>query len=360
MLGSDILEVFMGLGFLFALLSLASTAAREVLESILKSRGRTLKRAVDAMLGQAQSNKLYDHDMVRGLYRRTPQEQQNGPWRGRLLQLVKARDLPSYIPSRTFAIALLDSLQVGLLSNPADMRKLASTSSTPAGPNPRGAVRAAIETAGYDPERTRFEIAAWYDAAMDRASGWYKRQTQLWLLVIATTLTLLLNIDALRIAQYLYRNSAERAALIAQIESRGANSTPPDVDGIRRDIQRLDLPLYWSSDFFNPDGSHDWSAILDHAAGSPLIGWLLSILAISLGAPFWFDLLNRFMVIRATVKPFEKGWTEGHGGRAHGRRDGFARPPFTGWTPLPLPRGPLSATAGSGPSPAHGAEGILQ
>jgi hypothetical protein len=29
-------------------------------------------------------------------------------------------------------------------------------------------------------------------------------------------------------------------------------------------------------------------------------------LAVSFGAPFWFDLLNRFMVVRSTVKPKEK------------------------------------------------------
>jgi hypothetical protein len=39
---------------------------------------------------------------------------------------------------------------------------------------------------------------------------------------------------------------------------------------------------------------------------SSLPGWLLTALAISLGAPFWFDLLNKIMVIRSTVKPHEK------------------------------------------------------
>jgi hypothetical protein len=37
-----------------------------------------------------------------------------------------------------------------------------------------------------------------------------------------------------------------------------------------------------------------------------IFGWLLTALAISLGAPFWFDLLNKFIVVRATVKPQEK------------------------------------------------------
>ena len=35
-------------------------------------------------------------------------------------------------------------------------------------------------------------------------------------------------------------------------------------------------------------------------------GWLITALATTFGAPFWFDLLNRMMVIRSTVKPKEK------------------------------------------------------
>jgi hypothetical protein len=37
-----------------------------------------------------------------------------------------------------------------------------------------------------------------------------------------------------------------------------------------------------------------------------ILGWLITGFAISFGAPFWFDLLNRMMVIRSTVKPHEK------------------------------------------------------
>jgi len=39
-----------------------------------------------------------------------------------------------------------------------------------------------------------------------------------------------------------------------------------------------------------------------------IIGWLLTILAVSLGAPFWFDVLNRFMNLRSAGNaPSEKG-----------------------------------------------------
>jgi hypothetical protein len=40
------------------------------------------------------------------------------------------------------------------------------------------------------------------------------------------------------------------------------------------------------------------------------VGWLITALAVSLGAPFWFDMLNKFIVVRSTVKPHEKSLEE--------------------------------------------------
>jgi hypothetical protein len=37
-----------------------------------------------------------------------------------------------------------------------------------------------------------------------------------------------------------------------------------------------------------------------------ILGLLLTAFAISLGAPFWFDVLNKIIVVRSTVKPKEK------------------------------------------------------
>lgn len=42
------------------------------------------------------------------------------------------------------------------------------------------------------------------------------------------------------------------------------------------------------------------------AAPASIFGWLLTAIAISFGAPFWFDLLNRLMNIRSSVRPGEK------------------------------------------------------
>ena len=37
-----------------------------------------------------------------------------------------------------------------------------------------------------------------------------------------------------------------------------------------------------------------------------LVGWLLTALAASLGAPFWFDVLNKFISIRSVGKAPEE------------------------------------------------------
>ncbi len=99
------------------------------------------------------------------------------------------------------------------------------------------------------------------------------------------------------------------------------------------EIAKLGLPIGWvgaegaeKSDFGNPDTyaedersrrrrrydtgtrNPDLRRVPDTPNGWVLkaLGLLITGLAISQGAPFWFDLLNKFIVIRSTVKPKEK------------------------------------------------------
>jgi hypothetical protein len=77
-------------------------------------------------------------------------------------------------------------------------------------------------------------------------------------------------------------------------------------------LDRAKLPPSWSADACTtetwPCNPVSWSFHLLFLHG---IGWLITAAAISLGAPFWFDTLNRFMVVRSTVKPKEKSPEEG-------------------------------------------------
>jgi hypothetical protein len=70
-------------------------------------------------------------------------------------------------------------------------------------------------------------------------------------------------------------------------------------------LQQLSWLIGW--DRTNPRSFPPLNSWADLAAWLlKLLGWLGTAVAISLGAPFWFDVLNTFLVIRSTVKPTEK------------------------------------------------------
>jgi len=144
---------------------------------------------------------------------------------------------------------------------------------------------------------------------MDRVSGWYKHRTQRILIFTGVIVSMIANVDTIRLAHKLYNDPGQRqlaVAMAGEITKEpppGAQPTTAAGGSARADslavvmIRRLDaleLPIGW------PDASfgRDWYM--------RILGWLITGAAISLGAPFWFDLLNRMMVIRSTVKPHEK------------------------------------------------------
>src|SRR5207237_3183830 len=79
-------------------------------------------------------------------------------------------------------------------------------------------------------------------------------------------------------------------------------------------LAALPVPIGWPRTIPGPGGvgmvrdTSAWTAqIVGQATlGWPILGWLLTAVAATMGAPFWFDLLNKVMVIRSTVKPHEK------------------------------------------------------
>ncbi|AEH08418.1 MULTISPECIES: hypothetical protein [Protofrankia] len=174
--------------------------------------------------------------------------------------------------------------------------------------------------AGHDRDRIVAEIAAWYDDTMDRLSGWYKRRVQRFLIVYALLVTLALNLDAIALTNALWENRSLRAAVVeaavTQVNSApvstGTTVTSADTPTTNnsedaanqavqaiRDAGALHLPLGWTD---AGSDSADPRAVPDDVGGWALkiLGWLFTTLALSLGAPFWFDLLGRLVNMRST------------------------------------------------------------
>ena len=167
----------------------------------------------------------------------------------------------------------------------------------------------AIDSAKGDIDRAQANIQAWYDSSMDRVSGWYKRSTQWIVFAIAIAVAVGLNINTLTVVDYLYHNDAARAGIVARA---GTAATDPayldkSYTQVKTDLEALRLPIGWTAEQGapRPEGRGGWNKWV-----AAILGWLLTALAATLGAPFWFDVLNKVMVIRSTVKPHEKSGEE--------------------------------------------------
>jgi hypothetical protein len=202
---------------------------------------------------------------------------------------------------------------------PRTVAELRTTISTSENQAIKGALLPLIDAAGNDIERARENIEHWYNAAMDRVAGWYKRRTQVIIACVGLALATIMNVDAIGIARYLNTSQTARAVLVAHIQAT-RNVTGPTASELLDPMGFLErqggLPLGW---IFKPqegqtdvDFQRDW-----RRAPYTFGGWFLKVagivfttFAITLGAPFWFDILNKFMVVRSTVKPQEKSPSE--------------------------------------------------
>ena len=202
----------------------------------------------------------------------------------------------------------------------------------------------AVDSAQGDLNKAQASIEAWYDSAMDRVSGWYKRSTHLILFVISLVVAVGLNVNTITIADFLYRDDAARAALVARVETAATDKGFPsgNYDEAKEYLDALSLPIGWTAGWGAPRrGSEPKAQGLWNNWIAPVVGWLMTAFAATMGAPFWFDILNKVMVIRSTVKPHEKSPEEASEDRQ-----------------APTPRTTETMGAGQGASGAHAGSAV--
>jgi hypothetical protein len=404
MLGSPILETGLGLTLVFLLLSLLISAINEIVFGHLTNRradvladglklllsGQTTK--TDAIVNDRALRLLTDFsgklltktgdgkDMSAAIgeikKRLTDLTQSTSPT---FAEEVLAHPLvlslragnqaaPSYIPTRVFADAVLGTLfKSRLNSNPqfaGSLEELVkAVMELPEADKKAKEILSALLASRRDITEARERIERWFDDAVERIAGTYRRKTQFGLYVSAGLVAVLLNIDSIEITKRLLVDASLRQSLARSAEAAATNafyrtvSTPHTnislitnrlvvtgspaansilstnltvlstnslrvVDQLAGDIAALRLPIGWacweSSSDTNRLGNLTSSGLITMAtvANPPpmprtvpewllkCLGLLFTVCAISQGAPFWFDLLNRVTNLRAAgVRP---------------------------------------------------------
>jgi hypothetical protein len=239
----------------------------------------------------------------------------------------KDPDHPSYLDGRTFAMALLQSLGKKPAVPDSTEARLTNSSAKepmsvegikqiveklPPSSKIRDVLLASITTASADVAGLRDELGKWFDTTMDRLSGDYKRNMKRLSLIIGLLVAVVFNADSISVGKALWSDQTLRAQLVNAAQTTLQNSSaqtkceqtdPGDatkclLGKLKDQEQQLrPFPIGWPN---KPMGSASDGWSLTWLIVLKPIGWLWTALALSLGAPFWFDLLQKFMNIRGT------------------------------------------------------------
>jgi len=298
-----VLDVAIGLMFIYLLLSLVATAAQETFAGLLNKRGVELEKGLRSLLAGTDTaffQGIWDHSLVRD---------------------KDAGGRPSYVSTTSFSTAVLDTLMDGKAKPVlADVNK--AIGDLPEG-RAKQALTALSREAGNDLEALQHGIEHWFDSAMNRVSGAYKRWTQVFALLFGMLIAVSMNVNSFEIARVLYLDKPMRDAVVGQATAQMANfapnADPADVEkraeAAKKVVDSLGLPIGWTTPATVPacckNESEFWKPICSRVFGGGLmgfvtliLGWIVTAFAVSLGAPFWFDTLQSVINIRnAGAKP---------------------------------------------------------
>lgn len=185
-------------------------------------------------------------------------------------------------------------------------------------------------------ELIRYNLEEWFNANMNRLTGWYKRRTQIGLFLISLALVVIANVDSINLAHRLWDEPELRQTMVENIgtainkmDGTSYLTTIEQLLALQEEISTINLPIGWTGDILTkqemevqsagvcsilPQAENDiFGAMIfnrcyrlvntpypDDIAGWAMkaIGLLITALATSPGASFWFDLLKKIMNVR--------------------------------------------------------------
>ncbi len=313
MFNSVILNIAITLVFIFLVLAIMVTGINEIWFTFLRTKANKLEKFLDKLFFDAEWNGI-----VKDL--------KKSPFINVLKKETDA--FPAKIPAENFTSALLTIIGDGKI----DMKSIRDNVKKKTDPGQFYKMLTAILSQNKTIEGLRKEIDTMFNNSMDRLSGWYKRNAKIMSLFVALGICAALNIDTINIATSLWKDKeqAEKFASFAVEASKNfekntsgevilkdqeetlakfeVTAIPAEQDTSAVNDKKIDegiqhvvktynvltdmgIPMGWTKKNIPPcSGNFFMDAAL----------WLLKVLGIaltaiatSLGAPFWFDVLNR-------------------------------------------------------------------
>jgi hypothetical protein len=275
-----ILNLFVGLALTFGSFSLLASSITEAVASAMGWRAATLEQGLKALLNdpklEGYAKDVLAHAAV-------------NPLSPGLVGDALATKRPTYIEPSLFAAALTDVLHIN-----TNLQQTGETLKTAIGqvtnPQLKQFLSGLEARAQGNVDEFRAGLAGWFDSAMDRLSGTYKRKVQFWNFAIAAAMAVVMNVDALHIAHQLWVQPGLTGFLSQTVQN-------PDYPKLYA-VWSQSFPFGWQLAPAMPQTGIDQSYIA--AVFLMVLGWLITASSTFFGAPFWFDQLQRIARIRST------------------------------------------------------------
>jgi hypothetical protein len=317
-----IISIVIGLVFVLLLFSMLTSALVEVYHSFRASRGNHLKETIEMMLGPEKARHFIEHPYFKQLSSATKPN--------------AAQKLPVWIDKGTFSTILADIL------TPESGLTVQQRIDKIENDELRKVMNFLWRQSGGDAKLFQAKVEHWFEEVMVRAKEWFIDATKWRLFFFGTALAAALNADTVQIykslsananlrdevvkAAEMFSNSADTVLVYRKVSAKGAApqqdsvvtvTAASDTTEARANFMKIKgmydqtiaspLGLGWSQS--KPDNWWDWL--------TKVVGWLLTGVAVTMGAPFWFEMLKKLLALKGTVG----------GGSGGGGNSGSAAPP---------------------------------
>jgi len=143
------------------------------------------------------------------------------------------------------------------------------------------------------------KVEKWYNETMDRLGGWYKRRLQLFTFIFGLLVAFSLNVDTISIARKLTAESNIRMEMVKLATDYVSQADTSDATSyiVKEEMKEVIADIKHQESIL----SMEWPPfdVCDSAFWLYVLGCFITTIAISLGAPFWFDILNKVSKLRS-------------------------------------------------------------
>ncbi|MDH5346271.1 MAG: hypothetical protein OEW13_00065 [Nitrospira sp.] len=184
-------------------------------------------------------------------------------------------------------------------------------------------LQALVRTAGSTADTLVTAVSDWINRSLTMLGEGYKRNLQKISFGIGLMVAVVFNLDTVTLTEHLYRDKGARDAMVAiglqlaektskeafekcmalTAQKRKEDASCVPLMGLVDIVQGRNellgrLPIGWPPPEFRTQGASSPGLSDTWLWTTRAVGWLLTALALSLGAPFWFDLLNKLVNMR--------------------------------------------------------------